>query len=172
MGVVNFTPEVRKKISDAVKKKHAEGRYAHVKHNHFTGKHHSQETKDVISKRGRESNHRRLKKYRILYKDIWLDSTWELALAQRLDELGIAWIRPEPLRWVDSDGNNHNYFPDFYLPQFDLYLDPKNPMAIETQKEKLTILMKQYPNIMILYSLEECQQYQHPGNSEVRVRHS
>lgn len=110
MGVVNFTPEVRKKISDAVRKKHAEGGYSHVKHNHFVGKHHSQETKDVISERGRESKHRRLKRCRILYKDIWLDSTWELALAQRLDELGISWIRPEPLGWVDSEREDPQLF--------------------------------------------------------------
>lgn len=93
-----------------------------------------------------------------------------MELAKRLDELEIDWIRPEPLEWFDSDGKRHNYFPDFYLPQFNLFLDPKNPMAVKTQKEKLEMLAHQHPNVKILYSLEECLKFQHPGNSEVRVR--
>lgn len=159
------TPDQIERMKNVVSNAHKLGKYKDAPQKGIETKiernnlKHTESAKEKIQKKALESGHRRLKRCRILYNDIWLDSTWELALAQRLDELGIAWIRPEPLRWVDSDGKNHNYFPDLYLPQFDLYLDPKNPMAVKTQKEKLKILMNQYPNIVVLYSLEECQQY-------------
>jgi hypothetical protein len=106
-----------------------------------------------------ESAHRRLKKNTIVYKGVLLDSSWELELAKRLDFLGISWIRPSPLKWVDGHGKSHNYFPDFYLPAFDLYLDPKNRFALIVQKEKLVKLKKQYKNIKILTSIEECKNF-------------
>ena len=67
--------------------------------------------------------------YISLYKGITLDSSWELELAKRLDDLNIKWNRPDPLKWKDSNGLEHNYFPDFYLVDHNLYLDPKNPGA-------------------------------------------
>ena len=38
-----------------------------------------------------------------MYKDVLLDSSWELALAIRLDELNIKWIRPERIMWIDKN---------------------------------------------------------------------
>lgn len=59
------------------------------------------------------------------YKDIWFDSKWEVRVAMSLDEFGIRWIRPSyGFVWTDC---GRRYFPDFYLPDFDVYLDPKNP---------------------------------------------
>lgn len=95
----------------------------------------------------------------IKYKDVWLDSTWELVLAQRLDELTIRWIRPDPIPWTDSLGVDHNYFPDFYLPDFDLFLDPKNPHALSVQSEKIKILKDRYKNIIFLDSFEKCKEF-------------
>lgn len=88
-----------------------------------------------------------------------LDSTWELSLAKRLDQLNVNWTRPEPIQWIDKSGVSHNYFPDFYLEDYDLYLDPKNPQAIKFQTEKLNCLLTQYKNIVILHSIEECENY-------------
>ena len=94
-----------------------------------------------------------------MYKGVLLDSSWELALAQRLDELNVKWIRPEPIQWHDENGTAHHYFPDFYLPEFDLYLDPKNPAAVKAQKEKLEILKKVLPSLIILETLNECKNF-------------
>lgn len=94
-----------------------------------------------------------------MYNGVSLDSSWELALAIRLDEINVKWIRPKPIGWFDSGGVRHNYFPDFYLSEYDLYLDPKNPFAVKVQREKLNILMEQYDNIIIIKSLEECENY-------------
>jgi len=71
----------------------------------------------------------------------------------------VKWIRPKPLQWLDATGLTHNYFPDFYLPDYNLYLDPKNPHAYNVQKEKIDILNKTYNNIIWLTSLEQIKSY-------------
>lgn len=128
------------------------------------GRKHTEATKNKLSEIARNSPHRRLKKNVIKYTHIngdviTLDSNWEFELAKRLDILNIEWVRPDPLIWKDKDGLNHHYFPDFYLPEYNIYLDPKNPYAIKIQKEKLDILMNMYDNIHILHSIEECKNY-------------
>lgn len=71
------------------------------------------------------------------YKGISLDSSWELELAIWLDSQSIEWERPKYLVWVDIAGKSRKYFPDFYLPRYNLYVDPKNELLVESQKEKL-----------------------------------
>ena len=56
-------------------------------------------------------------------------------------------------------GKTHNYFPDFYLPIQDLYLDPKNPHAAFVQKEKLDVIKIQLPNLRIITTLKECEEF-------------
>lgn len=124
------------------------------------GKLHTEESKRKMSEIALKQTHRRLRKGCIEYKGILLDSSWELELAKRLDELNIEWIRPDPISWVDDEGITHNYFPDFYLPEQDLYLDPKNPQAIKVQQKKLDCLLTQYDNIVIIDSLEKCKRYE------------
>jgi hypothetical protein len=123
------------------------------------GKKHTTETKRLLREKALASPHRRLKKTTIMYNEVLLDSSWELELAKRLDELQIKWVRPGPIPWVDKDGVIHNYFADFYLEDYDLFLDPKNPHAIRVQKRKLDSLLTQYKNIIIIESLEKCKNY-------------
>jgi hypothetical protein len=125
----------------------------------FKGRSHATESVDKMRKAALQSDHRRLKKGVVSYRGVVLDSSWELELAKRLDEMGVLWNRPSPLKWVDGDGNQHNYFPDFYLPEYDVYLDPKNPYALCVQRKKIDIISKTYPNVIWLKSLVECQQY-------------
>lgn len=124
-----------------------------------TGKKHTEETKRIIQKKALLSKHRRLKKGTVEYKGILLDSSWELALAKRLDDLNVKWVRPDPIQWIDKDGVKHNYFPDFYLPDYNKYLDPKNPHAVKVQEKKLKMLFQQHSNICIISSLEECMNF-------------
>lgn len=125
----------------------------------FTGKKHSTQTKDILKIKALSSKHRRLKKGMIEYKGIMLDSSWEYELAKRLDEQNIEWIRPGPLPWLDKEGITHNYFPDFYLPKYDVFLDPKNPQAIKVQEKKLKCLLTQYNNIVIIETIEKCKNF-------------
>lgn len=61
------------------------------------------------------------------YKNIWMDSSWETALAIRLDELKILWERDNKkyFKYIDLEGKERKYYPDFYLPDFDIYLECK-----------------------------------------------
>ena len=56
-----------------------------------------------------------------------MDSTWEVACASRLDELGIRWIRNPSLKlkYTTRGRRARNYIPDFYLPDHDLYIEVK-----------------------------------------------
>lgn len=154
------TPEALKKRAAAIKKAHQDGKYAHLDYSKINiGRPHTEETKELLRQKALASPHRRLKRKMIEYKGIWLDSTWELVLAQRLDELNVSWIRPAPITWVDENRQTHHYFPDFFLPDYNLYLDPKNPQAVKVQKKKLDMLMKQHNNIIILRTLTDCKNF-------------
>jgi hypothetical protein len=87
------------------------------------GRKQTEETKAKIKKAALASNHRRLKKSTVKYvmtdgSTVVLDSTWELHLAKKLDEMNVKWTRPEPVRWTDENGDVRNYFPDFLHPIF------------------------------------------------------
>lgn len=69
-------------------------------------------------------------------KDVLLESSWEVKVAEKLDQLKIKWIRPKPLKWVDNNKTRY-YFPDFYLPDYNLYLDPKNPYCMDKDIKKM-----------------------------------
>lgn len=153
------TPEGRVAAAEKLKILHRDGRYDHLDRKNFLGKKHTDASKKKISEGALKSKHRRLRKGVVFYKGVMLDSSWELALAKRLDVLGIIWLRPEPFKWVDKMGVYHNYFADFYLPDYDIYLDPKNPYALKVQKEKLDLLLEQYNNIKIIHSLIECENF-------------
>lgn len=160
-----ITSESKFKQIEAIKLAHTSGKYigsaakaAATKKRNGTN-FHTQETKELIRKKALSSPHRRLKKSMVLYNGVLLDSSWELELAKRLDNLKIQWIRPRPLPWVDEYGVTHNYFPDFYLKDYDLFLDPKNPHAKKIQKKKLDMLFEQYKNIIILDTIEACKNF-------------
>ena len=154
-----ITVDSRSKAAEAIKLAHDRGCYDSVDHRTFLNKKHSDETKQVQREKALASPHRRLVRGIVEYKGILLDSSWELALAVRLDDLGIVWTRPAPLKWIDAGGTAHNYFPDFYLPEYDLYLDPKNPQAVRVQQEKLNILLTMYKNLVIIETLDECKEF-------------
>lgn len=153
------------RMREGIRKAHADGRYKDAPQKRYQSKvrngtlAHSEETKNKIRQKALDSKHRRLKKGIVEYKGVLLDSSWELALAQRLDEQSIIWIRPNPIPWTDENGDIHNYFPDFYLPDHDMYLDPKNPHAVKVQEYKLKMLLTQYSNIYIIDSLEGCESF-------------
>ena len=154
-----ITPESRKSASEKISVLHKQGRYDHVDRKFFLGKTHTEGTKLRLKAKALSSPHRRLKKNTVMYNGVLLDSVWELELAKRLDSIKIKWVRPDPVKWVDDEGLEHNYFPDFYLPDYDLYLDPKNPHAVKVQKKKLEKILTLYKNLVIIDSLEKCKNF-------------
>ena len=69
---------------------------------------------------------------------VWLDSGYEVKIAAWLNEKQIVWTRPKYIKYVTEDGKVAKYFPDFYLPQYDLYLDPKNEYLISISTHKIS----------------------------------
>ena len=98
---------------------------------------------------------------------VWLESSFEEEVAKILDENQIQWIRPKPVQWTDSTGSIHKYYPDFFLCDYNIYLDPKNQYlrdivdrekiasVIEQNKIKLVILTKNDLNIERLQEIIE-----------------
>jgi len=75
-------------------------------------------------------------------EDIWLDSSWEKEIAELLDNLNIRWERPNPINWIDNSNIERLYYPDFFLNDYGVYLDPKNPFCMEKDKEKMNFVEK------------------------------
>lgn len=87
------------------------------------------------------------------YNGIWFDSTWEVRVAKSLDENNIKWERPKiGFQWTDE---GRKYYPDFYLPDYNVYLDPKNPYLQQQDKQKIQEA-QQRNNIKVLL-LDETQ---------------
>lgn len=73
-------------------------------------------------------------------KEVLLESSWEVNIATLLDERNIKWTRPRPIKWNDGSEKLRYYYPDFYLPEFNVYLDPKNPYCMVKDEEKMSII--------------------------------
>lgn len=120
--------------------------------------HHTEEFKEKQRQRAKENHlggwHASIK---IIYNGVRLDSSYELRVAKSLDEHNVQWTRPKPFIWIDDNGNDHRYYPDFYLPEFNIYLDPKGDHIINkvnlrtglTDIEKINKVQEQN-NIVII----------------------
>jgi len=85
---------------------------------------------------GQKQTHKSMKT-NINGKSYILESSYESIVADSLNENGIEWIRPEPFFYKDGKGNTRRYYPDFFLPEYNLYLDPKNDYLIKTDIDKI-----------------------------------
>ena len=73
------------------------------------------------------------------YKGVKLDSQYEFEVAKELDENQVKWKRPTYFLWEDANGIKHRYYPDFYLPEYNVYLDPKNDYLINNKSKRFGI---------------------------------
>lgn len=88
-------------------------------------------------------------------KSVRLESSYEIKFAELLDELRVNWIRPNPFPWIDSIGLSHKYYPDFYLPDHNIYFDPKNKFNIKTDEEKISRVIEQNNIIVHILPIEK-----------------
>jgi len=100
----------------------------------------------LSDKCGGETNYKKFQ-----YKEIWMDSSWEVDLAKWFDENQIEWIRDKKINfvWIDTNQVSHRYYPDFYLPKYNVYIDPKNKFLQEKDKEKLDYV-REHDKVMLL----------------------
>lgn len=100
---------------------------------------------------GYKENAGRSKKFKVVDsygKSVCLQSTYELQCSEILNELNIRWIRPAHIKY-----DNKKYFPDFYLPEHDLYLDPKNDYKAKLDQEKIEKVIAQN-NVRVVILLQ------------------
>lgn len=71
-------------------------------------------------------------------KETTLQSSYELECSQLLDKLQIKWNRPKAMKY-----GGRNYFADFYLPEYDVYLDPKNNYKAKLDAEKIAAVIEE-----------------------------
>ena len=74
-------------------------------------------------------------KHSVEYKGVKLDSSYELKVAKELDDNGVIWEQPKRklfkyYEYGCLENDYHYYTPDFYLPNYNIYLDPKNDFLI------------------------------------------
>jgi len=74
-----------------------------------------------------------------------MDSTWEVSMAERLDELDIEWERDTSMKlpYVMRGGRKRNYIPDFRLPDLDLYIEVKGYWS-DKDKHKMRDVIKRH----------------------------
>jgi hypothetical protein len=90
-------------------------------------------------------------------KLVSMDSTWEVIMAMRLDELNIKWERDENMKlpYLMRSGRKRNYIPDFYLPDHDVYIEVKGYLTESAKHKMKSVLEVNDVKIIMLTSLIE-----------------
>lgn len=103
--------------------------------------------KDVVKRYPDKYNASRLYKRikHAWYKGQWIDGTWELEFAKYLELQNIKWEKNKKWFEYEWNGSAHKYFPDFYLPEYDRYVEVKG-YETERDREKYKVV----PNIILV----------------------
>ena len=72
-----------------------------------------------------------------------LHGTWEQNVALRLNELGVRWSKPAPLKYFKDYW--HNYVPDLHLDDLDIYIEVKGNFS-DADKLKMKLVLEQHPD--------------------------
>lgn len=107
----------------------------------FKGKHHTEETRKFLSENASKNNfqsHWGTRKSYVYNGEVFT-SSFEVDVVRDLDKNNIKWEKPDYgiFKYVDCNNKQHTYTPDIYLPDFDVYLDPKNDFLIENKNPAL-----------------------------------
>ena len=117
----------------------------------FTGKKHTEEAKRKISQKLSSNNKGgRSKWYEVAGQKV--QGTWEQNIALKFEELGIRWLKLKTLQHTFDyvmDSKTRCYTPDFYLPDYDLYIEVQGRWW-GRDKEKMDIVRNTYPSKKIL----------------------
>ena len=117
------------------------------------------EEKAHLSEKQRNNTYRRLMRHTQEYHGILYDSSWEIEMAKRLEFLNEQFERPKnPIKYTGTDGKQHNYFPDFWIPRIQKFIEIKNPYLFENDN-KVQILKSERSDIIWLTSLEQIQNF-------------
>ena len=147
-GLTKDTDERIRKSAESFSKRYKGTELGKLRLGHPCSEEHKAKMRDIAFRRHLGGWHTSRS---IEYNGIKLDSEYELMVAKELDSNGIKWERPSYFLWTDNSGIEHRYYPDFYLKEYEVYLDPKNDYLINnksarfgiTDREKISIVEKQ-----------------------------
>lgn len=96
------------------------------------------------------------RKFGCYYNDQWFDSGWEIEFVKRLDFLNIKWIKNTKIffNYVDENLKQRKYYPDFYLEDFDLWIEIKGWIGSQNI-HKMKSCLNQINNFIILDHLDK-----------------
>jgi len=125
----------------------------------FLGKTHTTESKQKISEKLSINNKGgRAKWYMVAGQNV--QGTWERDIATKFEQLNIRWIKlktnKDTLKY-EMNGKIRSYTPDFYLPDYDMYVEVKG-FWWGDDKEKMKIVLQTYPDKII--AVVEKEEYQ------------
>lgn len=123
----------------------------------FKGHPQSEETKKKLSEIGLKDTRRRLMRKTIKYNNVLYDSSWEVIFAKRLEKLEVSFERPKNPLDYSLEGVNHHYFPDFWIPKIQKYVEVKNKYLYENDP-KVKIL-KERSDIIWLTNLKDIENF-------------
>ena len=134
----------------------------------FLGKHHTEETrKQIGDKLSRNNKGGRCKWYQVqnpLGEKFNVQGTWERDFCQVLNILDESWKKigvgdkTHTYTWVDKDGNEHSYTPDFYSPKLDKYFEIKGYLTDDC-KFKIKYTIDNYKLNLELVQKQELKNY-------------
>lgn len=117
------------------------------------------EEKRHLSDIALKNTYRRMMRHTQEYHGILYDSSWEVEMAKRLEFLNEQFERPKnPISYTSVDGKQHNYFPDFWVPRIQKFIEVKNPYLFNNDS-KVQILKAERSDIIWLTSLEQIQSF-------------
>ena len=120
----------------------------------WLGKHHKNETKELIQKtidnKIKNNDWHNSFNIKIEYKDNYFDSSWEVEFVKYLDSKNIKWKRPKNAFNYYWNNSNHNYYPDIYLPEYNLYIEIK---GIPSERDYAK--WSQFPENLDIYDSED-----------------
>lgn len=130
-GLTKETDERLKKQSETAKQKYKDGENkvwcdGLTKESDERIKKASIKIQNTIDKKIKDNNWHNSHNLVYLYKDFKFDSYWEVLFVQFLDKYNILWVRNNKDSFEYTYQNSsHKYYPDFYLPDYDLYIEVK-----------------------------------------------
>lgn len=147
-GLTKETDERIQKRCQVRKEKYLRGEFQ----GYWKGKKHSEEQKRKISlKMSILNKGGKCKWYE--FEGVKVQGTWELNIVKKLQEFGIKWNKiktnSHTMQYFDDNNKQHSYTPDFYLKEYDVYLEIKG-FWWGNDKRKMEIVMSTHPNKKIV----------------------
>ena len=96
--------------------------------------------------------------YRRLSKKYHPDLCDDSTFSQKFEEINESFIKPKPITYIDDNGKQHHYFPDFFLPNRNLIVEVKNPYLFKNDR-KVQILKEMRQDIIWITSLKDIENF-------------